>query len=240
MKLTVSPEIFESFPGVSIGIVRAGGLDNRSGSDSDAEIAARLKRAEDQVKESFRDVVVTEHPHILPWREAYRSFGAKPKKYPSSIESLVRRVSRGESLRSINKLVDLYNVVSLNHLLPVGGEDIDRMEGDLSLRRAGPDELEVRLLGESEPRAPRSGEVIYSDAIGAVCRRWNWKEADRSKLTEQTTEAVLVIERLPPVEQSVLEAALSELAELVGRFTGADVASSILDAATSSIELSSS
>ena len=39
----------------------------------------------------------------------------------------------GERLPRINALVDTYNAVSLRHVIPVGGEDLDALEGDLRL-----------------------------------------------------------------------------------------------------------
>lgn len=73
------------------------------------------------------ETLIIEHPHIAPWREEYRQFGAKPKKYRSSIENLIRRISKGEEIRHINKLVDIYNIISLKYVIPVGGEDLDKM-----------------------------------------------------------------------------------------------------------------
>ncbi len=232
MQFRIAPTIFEDFPEVRIGVVTAHGLKNHG---SDPAITSKLREAEAALVESFREGSVTEHPRIAPWREAYRKFGAKPKKHHSSIESLARRARKGDTLRSINKLVDVYNVVSLRHIVPVGGEDLDRIEGDIILIRAGDNEVPVKLLGEAEERSPLAGEVIYKDDRGAICRRWNWKEAERTKLTEETQRAVLVIESLPPVGPvgpagSVeLEAAVEELAELIQRHGGGETVTTILD-----------
>jgi len=190
---------------------------------------SELQSACEQVRSKLGGTNVAEHPRIHCWREAYRTFGAKPKKYSSSIENLVRRTLKGDSLRSINPLVDLYNIVSLKHLLPVGGEDLDRIEGDIRLTRARDDEPAIHLLGEKEARAPKAGEVIYTDDLGAICRRWNWKEAERTKLTEDTKRAVLVLEALPPVTLNELEEAMAELEKLVRAHTGAVVTGSVLD-----------
>lgn len=233
MRLVVTPDILESFPDVVIGCLVLDGVDNRSQRDFSDELA----RAQRDVRTALAGANVTEHPRVACWRDAYRAFGAKPKKYPSSIENLVRRTLKGESLRAINPLVDLYNVVSLKHLLPVGGEDLDCVEGDIRLTRAGEDEPEVELLGEKEARAPKAGEVIYTDDRGAICRRWNWKEADRTKLTEDTLRAVLVLEALPPISRDELDAAMTELAELVSTHTNASVRSHVLERAEPVLEL---
>lgn len=237
LKLQVQPDIFHQFPGAALGVVVAHGVDNRG---EQTELAAQLRAAEARVRALLRGATITEHPHIAPWREAYRRFGAKPKDHPSSIENLVRRVLKGEELPHINTLVDLYNLVSLKYLVPVGGEDLDKIVGDVWLTFAGEDEPAVRMLGEMEARAPKPGEVIYKDSAGAICRRWNWKEADRTKLTEATHNVFLVSERLPPVEMATAEAATRELAELVARWCGGHIRWELVESPDKAVVLDTS
>lgn len=187
-----------------------------------------LREEEARTVERFSGIAINDHPHIAPWREAYRKFGAKPKDYPSSIENLVRRVVKGHHLPHINSLVDIYNTISLRHIVPVGGEDLDQIQGDIQLTFATEHEAPVRLLGEPEERPPKPGEVIYKDNLGAICRRWNWKEADRTKFTEATVNGFLVIEGLPPVDQSLLQQVLNDLVSLVQSHCGGNVTQRIL------------
>ena len=236
MEFLITDEVFEQYPETQIGVVIARGLDNSGQFD---ELTDLVRTAEGDVRSNLAGITVSQHPHVAPWREAYRAFGAKPKKYPSSIENLLKRVLKGEELRPINPLVDLYNVVSLRHLIPAGGEDLSAMQGDLRLRIAGDDEPAVTMLGERDARPPYAKEVIYADDIGAICRRWNWKEADRTKLTADTTDAILVLEILPPVSADLLGAAMGDLTALIGRFCGdsATTKTAILNTTNRSIEL---
>jgi len=234
--LRVAPGIFEAFPDAVLGIVAFDGVRNEG---DNAEITEMLRKEETAVASRLGTVPVSEHPHIACWREAYRRFGAKPKDHPSSIENLVRRVTKGQSLRHVNRLVDLYNAISLKHLVPAGGEDLEAIDGDVELAFAGDSEPPVRLLGEPEARPPKKGEVIYRDRVGAICRRWNWKEADRTKLTESTTRGLLVIEGLPPVDRSMVAAAAEELAALVRKHCGGRARVSIVDRGAPEITLSS-
>jgi DNA/RNA-binding domain of Phe-tRNA-synthetase-like protein len=229
--LRVTDEIFARYPEVVLAVVTAHGIDNSGAVDpaaAEARLAA-LRHEERQVRAALAGSQVADHPRIAPWREAYRLFGAKPKDYPSSIENLVRRVLKGAAVPAINPLVDLYNTISLRHLVPVGGEDLDRVEGDVRLTLATGDEPPVRLLGEPEARPPKPGEVIYADDLGILCRRWNWKEAERTKLTAATRRAFLVIEGLPPVGAELVERAARELAALVRTSCGGEVEVRILD-----------
>jgi len=234
MNLIISDTIFEDFPGLILGVVILHDIDN---SQNKAEITELLRQAEAALTGKFGDTPVIEHPHVAIWREAYRKFGAKPKDYPSSVENLTRRVLNGAVIGHINNLVSLYNTISLKHILPVGGEDLDKIVSDVLLTRAGHDEPAILLLGEKEARAPHAGEIIYKDAAGAICRRWNWKEADRTKLTPETKNAFLVIESLPPVSRDVVETATRDLAELVERYCGGAVSTAFLDKDTRQVKL---
>jgi DNA/RNA-binding domain of Phe-tRNA-synthetase-like protein len=224
-RLLVTPEIFALFPDVVLGVIVAREIDNSGESEA---ILTGLRQEETRVRERFAAQPISEHPHIAPWREAYRKFGAKPKDHPSSIENLVRRVAKGHALPRINPLVDLYNTISLRFLLPAGGEDLDRTQGDIQLTVAGAEEAPVKLLGEPEARPPYPGEVIYKDDLGAICRRWNWKEADRTKLTPQTRRAILILEGLPSVGLVEVEEATESLAELVQAHCGGVVVRAVL------------
>jgi DNA/RNA-binding domain of Phe-tRNA-synthetase-like protein len=234
--LRVTEAVFELFPDAVLGVVAVHGADNTSG---EGAIREGLRREEEAIRARLAGVAIAEHPHIAPWREAYRKFGAKPKDHPSSIENLVRRVLKGQPLPAINPLVDLYNTISLRHLVPVGGEDLDRIEGDVLLAIAGAGEPPVLLLGEAAARPPKAGEVIYKDDRGAICRRWNWKEADRTKLTAATQHVFLVIEGLPPVGRELVERACEELAALVREHCGGQVATALIDQAHPVITLDS-
>ena len=152
--LRVSDDIFRVFPEVLIGVVAFAGV--RNGSESVGPLAM-LRVEEERAAAAFAGVSIPDHPRIACWRAAYRLFGAKPKDHPSSIENLVRRAVKGQRLSSINPLVDLYNAISLKHLVPIGGEDLDKVDGDVELAFATDAEPAVRLLGEPEARPPKPG-----------------------------------------------------------------------------------
>ena len=149
------------------------------------------------IRAKYNTKNLSQTPKIAVWRKTYSAFGAKPKENKSSVENLYRLVLQGVNLRHINKLVDIYSFISLKHMVPVGGEDIDKIEGDVALTFAEPNEPAVLLLGDKEPRPPHIGEVIYKDNISAICRRWNWREADRTKFTEDFTGMDVDVGRLP-------------------------------------------
>ncbi len=70
--------------------------------------------------------------------------------------------------------------------------------------------------------------MIYRDDAGVICRCWNWREADRTKLTPATTAAFLCIEALPPSGEPQLRAACVALAALARENLGASTTVELL------------
>ncbi len=233
MKFKVDPKIFENYPGFLDGIVVIKNINN---SGNNPEITQLLRKTEKQVRELTGFESVNEHPKIAAWREAHRKFGNNPKKKPPSVQAIFRRVYKGGELPTINKLVDLYNCMSLKYIIPAGGEDIDQCVGDIELAYATGDEEFVEL-GGSENTPPEPNEVVYKDEKGVICRKFNWREGDRTKLVEETRNAVLVLEGLPPVTREELQEALEELRALVQKYCGGEVSAHILDESNPEIEI---
>jgi DNA/RNA-binding domain of Phe-tRNA-synthetase-like protein len=224
MKFRVLPEIFDSFPGLEIGSVVAKGINNRGPCP---EIVHLIKKTQEQIKAHFRRENLMDHPKFQSWREAFVSFGAKPKKHRSSVENLYRLIADGKDLRSINKIVDIYNYISLKYMVPVGGDDLAKVEGDIVLRFAEGDEV-FTPLGSDEIQKARKGEVIYADQSEVLCRRWNWRESEKTKMTEQSQDILLIAEGLPPVGRVEMEGFVHDLSQLIEKYCGGGINSAVL------------
>ena len=162
-------------------------------------------------------------PHVAAWREAYRAFGAKPKRTRNSLEALLRRAESG--LPRVNRLTDYYNAVSVLHQIPLGGEDLSRYAGPPRLVRAAGDELfDTVADGIAVTEHPEPGEVVWCDDAGVTCRRWNWRQARRTQLREETSTVLFILDVLDPVTDQAPHAAADDLAARLARL-GPDVRS---------------
>jgi DNA/RNA-binding domain of Phe-tRNA-synthetase-like protein len=179
---------------------------------------------------------IKSHPQIASWRQAYTDFGTNPNKFYCSIESLGRRARRGDQLPYINTLVALFNYFSLKHMVPSGGDDLDSVDGDLRLTLAKGDEPFTPLNSDAIEYPP-PGEVIYVDNSKVMCRRWNWRQGDQTKLTPDTTDVAINVDCLPPVSKDKARAITGELADLVKEFCGGEVKYSLLDASQNEAEI---
>lgn len=175
-----------------------------------------LVRAESVARDLLADTPVEELPHVAAWREAYRSFGAKPQRTRSSLEALVRRAAAG--LPRVNRLTDVYNAISVIHQVPLGGEDLPAYAGPPRLVRAtGSEVFDTVAGGVDVDEHPEPGEVVWRDEVGVTCRRWNWRQCRRTQLTPHTTSAVFILDALAPLSDDALVAAGDELADHLGR-----------------------
>lgn len=224
-KFIVEDGFWSLFPQAKIGTVICQGIDNAV---RDVAFYEKLLREAEQEAHAFLDRdEFSSNPVILVWREAFQKFKTK-KGARCSIEALLKRVKNGHSIGTINPLVDIYNSISLRYGLPCGGEDIDTFAGDLRLTLANGSEPFVPL-GSDENAPPYEGEVVYKDEAGAVCRCWNWREAQRTMLTEKTKNAFLCIELVDETRTDAFHLALNELADCVSRNLGGLVKVEMLD-----------
>jgi DNA/RNA-binding domain of Phe-tRNA-synthetase-like protein len=207
----VDPRIWALRPDFVVTVVRARGLSNGPSDDSST---ALLRRAEESAREALKSGEPAAQPQIAAWRDAYRAFGAKAQRTPCSAEALLKRVISGEGLPAINRLVDLYNAVSVEFRLPVGGEDLARTTGASRLTIAtGAEPFDTLRSGEPIVEHPAAGEVVWIDDAGVTCRRWNWRQCVRTRLTEQSTDGFFVLERLEPLPLPTLTQAAETLVQ---------------------------
>jgi DNA/RNA-binding domain of Phe-tRNA-synthetase-like protein len=182
----------------------------------DQESDALLQAAQAAARQALHGGPAEELPHVAAWREAYRAFGAKPQRTRNSLEALLRRAESG--LPRVNRLTDYYNAVSVLHQIPLGGEDLTRYAGPPQLVRATGDEPFGTVAdGLAVTERPEAGEVVWCDEAGVTCRRWNWRQARRTQLRDDTTAALFILDALDPVTGQELHAAADDL---VAHLTG--------------------
>lgn len=221
-RIIVDKEVFDRFPDFKRGIVVVSNIDNTL---ENGDIETLLAK-EIEAKTGKNSV---EHEFVKAWDAAHLKFGSNPNKFPPSIKSLLKRIDKGASVPFINSVVALFNYISIKYLIPCGGDDTDRVQGNLHLGPASGDEMFVPL-GGGETENPRPGEVILYDdkSLNVMCRRWNWRNGDFTKITELTKRLIINVDGIGPVPQSLIEEARDELAELLAKQCRAQVTTNLV------------
>lgn len=185
--------------------------ENLTPGPSDDRTDALLSKAEDSARSALAGRAPAELPQVAAWRRAYQAFGAKPQRTRPSVEALLRRLEPG--LPRIDRITDIYNAVSVLHLLPLGGEDLGAYDGPARLVRAtGAEPFDTVSNGEPAVDHPEPGEVVWRDDAGVTCRCWNWRQCVRTRITHSTVSAVFILDCLAEPGPGGLRAAGDDLA----------------------------
>ncbi len=232
-KFISEQSFWELFPDAKLGVLVAKGLDNSK--ESSPEIVEELKKSNIDAANFVMLEPISANPAVGVWREAFKKFKTK-KKVRSSIEALLKRAQGGKPVSSINPLVDIYNTASLKFGLPCGAEDLDKFEGDLKLGiTQGGDEFFA--LGDDKVTETLEGELCYRDDKGAVCRCLNWRDCQRTMITEDTKNSFIIMESVDPSRHEDLVEAINFLEENIKKHLGAEVTKYFLDNNNTEIEL---
>ena len=96
--------------------------------------------------------------------------------------------------------------------MPVGGEDLDHYVGPPRLVVAEGDEpFDTVADGEPVRHVADAGEIVWRDDLGVTCRRWNWRQCTRTRLTTTTTNALFILDGLGSTGADELRAAAADL-----------------------------
>jgi DNA/RNA-binding domain of Phe-tRNA-synthetase-like protein len=228
MRFCVEEEVFRMFPHFCRAVVTAAGIDN---SRSCPELEERLKEQAERMRLD-PGIDLATHPRLLAWKEAYRQFGSNPNKFTPSIVFLAKQVKSGKSVRPISPAVDAFNLISIKHVIPCGGDDMDSVEGDVTLGRAVADETFAPIFKPEEIEHPDAGEIIYVNrrTKRILCRRWNWRNADFSKMMPGTRNLAINVDGMQPaIGRSEIEEAAEGLRQLLIQYCGGVISIHYLD-----------
>ena len=136
-------------------------------------------------------------------RTMYKQVGIDPTKTRPSSEALLRRVRKGDELPRINSLVDVINWCSLETQLPFGLYDMDRIQGDVTLRLGSDGE---EYAGIRKDTVHVAGRLTLADDAGPFGNPTS--DSARTMVTTVTTKALVVIFCPVSIHHAVLGRAL--------------------------------
>jgi|SRR5581483_97016 DNA/RNA-binding domain of Phe-tRNA-synthetase-like protein len=219
-------DILARYPNVVGGVIVANGL--HSGPTPERLQAAYLGEQKAALAR-IGTTPLSEIKSLSAWRGAMRAFGIDPTQYRSAAEALLRRLTKKGDIPSVNLLVDLGNLVSIRHALPVAVFDTHALSGKVMVRFANGSER-FTPLGEPAVEHPEPGEVIFADETERViARRWCWRQSEDSAARPDTTSALITVEAQHSGGRADIDAALRDLLDLLAEYAGGQYQSAVLD-----------
>jgi len=181
--ITISNEILNKNPEFSVGVLEFP-IQIKNG-DS---LNNLIKETEEAVNNQYNIEDVIKIPTILSGRNAYKAFGKDPSRYRLAVESLFRRLSKGNTLYRINNAVDLGNILSINTKKSIAVLDSDSIEGDIHIR-LGTNEDEYYGIGRGKLNIENI--PLYEDQIGPFGS--STSDTERTMIKDSTKNILLFI-----------------------------------------------
>ncbi len=233
MQFIIEDKVFDLLPDVCFGVVVAKGINNEG---SNHEIDALLKKVLEETRDKFGDIKPKEHPDILPYREAFKTLGVNPNKFPCSVEALSARIAKGGSLPDINPVVNLINAISLKYTLPMGAHDFEDTEDDIEVRFSRDGDHFVPF-GGNEPEIPDPDELVYARGSSIKTRKWIWRQSEQGKVTADSKNIFIPIDGFSNNNREKVIAAGNEIAAAIKSYFDIEPATCVLDQANRSVGL---
>ena len=227
-KFKVEDEVFNILPDLSIGILVLKDVkeDKKLDEKEAKEEEELLKNSNINSKKYITSEVISENEVVKEWRDTYSKFPTK-KGARCSVENLLKRVIHDNPVGNICPSVDITNSISLKYALPIGAEDSDKIEGDLTLGIMNGDEHFIPIGKDSE-EPPLKGEIAYKDEYGVVCRCLNWRDGIRTEITDETKNEFIAMECINPNRVEELKNAIDELSELMTKYLDCEIVNKVI------------
>lgn len=224
--IIISEKIFENNPSFRRGIVIARRMKNKT---EDEDLYSVLK--ETLIRRFENPVDLDNDRRITDWRDVHKSFSSNPNKFPPAHIALLKRIQKQQTeIPFINSVVAVMNTVSIEHVLPVGGDDIIAPDSTYMLTVSDGTETFIPLGAPDKNEMPDKGEVIYliDETKTVMCRRWNWRNGDKTKITEYTENIIMNIDAIGEGSEERAETARDAVALMLEKYCGAVIAKTML------------
>lgn len=212
---SIQSELKQDFPGISFAYISIDGVDiNKSHPELES---LKTDVTEAQSKTALDEI--SSLKSISAYREIFKATKVDIHSCRPSPEALLRRVVQGKGIYNVNTAVDAYNLAVLESKIGLGGFDADKIDGPIILRYSKAGE-KAHLLGDNKETILRDGQIIYADQSGPITVDLNYRDIDKTKITNKTKNIILFADGAPGLDQSEIESALRKGAEYIQRFCG--------------------
>ena len=200
--------------GVKIKAVIIEGINNKDLTD---EYKVWHKEKVANLIEKYKDYDIKSDPIIEGFYELHQEVGVPRRKNLPASENLIRLLTKREELISINKAVDIYNILSIESKLCLGAHDIDKVDGNVTLKIT--DGTEKFLpLGSEELKPVKAGEYSFVDDNNDVVCWLDIRQVDKTKVTEDSKNVLYLIIGNKETKDEDLEKVTNDLISLTTKF----------------------
>ncbi|EFK96919.1 hypothetical protein LDC_1048, partial [sediment metagenome] len=224
MKFQIDEKIFENYPDLKIGLILIKNFPNQRRVSA---LESLLRGIFAQRSKELKNIDIDTIPEVNHWNMAYNKAGLDFKEISPNIRTTLKKIQSFTEITHINPLLDLANFYALKYFLSIHAIDLNWICGDLRLAYTTGDEP-FREINSIEVVKSAPDEVAYLDQGGIIARHFNFRECERTRITDRTQNAGLFIEDLSRLTTQNFTQILGEIASSVQKYLGGDIVINIL------------
>ncbi|MBU0976564.1 MAG: lysine--tRNA ligase [Patescibacteria group bacterium] len=216
--ITINNGVFEKYENINVGVAIIMGVDVKKKADELNELMSKLTRG---IEATLSAEDIDDIPQIASYQGMYKAMGVDINSRKSSPEAMLRRIVEEEVLYSVNSCVDAYNAAVLMTQISTGAFDLDRIKLPVTVREAKTGEKIVIIGGEV--KRLKDGEICYFDKVGAYNMDFNFRDAERTKVTEKTKNLWINVEGVCNITREQVADALKLTVDLITKYCGGEI-----------------
>ena len=215
MKITIKREVFKKVhPKLKVAFIHATGVDNKSQTKQVNHLLAEMQKA---VLLSFNQDTAKTHLLISPWNTAKEEFGKKAKHYNTSVEALLQKVLRKQSIKTKDTVTALLRYLELKHIVPIAADDPTKIKGDITFQVSKDD-------------------LCYRDSKRMLGKKLDFWKNNKTAMIPGSWCTLVHFEFLPPVSLQKQKEIVNEAVELLQSCCGAETKVAVLDHKNNSVK----
>jgi len=189
----------------------------------DLEVSKSTSSFELYEQETFRELRsvmalegAKDDPIFRSYRDLYWTFGMDPTKLRVSSEAVLRRILKGQNLWRISDIVDIINLASAYHKIPISLIDMSKLKGNLVVRTAARGELFERIGGKII--MCRGREIVIADDVKIVCFGYATHDSDRTMVTKDSKRVLMLLLGAEAVTGQIMNQALKTTLDMIDQW----------------------
>jgi len=210
-------------PGLSIGMVVLDDLKVGSSGPS-------FELYEQETFKELRSLMtlegVKDDPIFRSYRALYWTFGMDPTKLRVSSEAVLRRILKGQNLWRISDVVDIINLASAYHKIPISLVDLTKLDGTLVVRTAKDGEIFQRIGGKTI--MCRGREIVIADDKKIVCFGYATHDSERTMITQESKHVAMLLLGSDAITKQLMNDALQITLEMIDQWLDCKVSEPVL------------
>jgi DNA/RNA-binding domain of Phe-tRNA-synthetase-like protein len=199
----------------------------------DLKVGISSSSFEEYEKETFEEIRsqmtledAKDDPIFRSYRDLYWTFGMDPTKLRVSSEAVTRRILKGLNLWRISDIVDIVNLASAYHKIPISLIDASKLKGDIVIRTAFNGELFQRI--GNKLIMCRGREIVVADDQKIVCFGFATHDSKRTMITKDSSTVYVLLYGSEIVTRDVMDNALRITLDMIDQWVDCRVSEPVM------------